>query len=121
MHDVVVRDLERFSRREPLTITWRRNDRPDDPPIPHTGERGSGTRRSRLVAVGLAVAVAVVIGLHVGLAGSIVASSRWTGMATNIVVALVVLKIILIVLARRRIGRGRARRAPGTKPAGAGS
>jgi hypothetical protein len=52
------------------------------------------------------VAVILVIALHLGLAGTIAADSRWTGIATNLVLALVVLKVAL--LARVGIRRRRA-------------
>jgi membrane protein YdbS with pleckstrin-like domain len=48
------------------------------------------------------VAVVLVIALHLGLVGTIVANSRWTGMATNVVLALIALKVVLVVLVRRR-------------------
>jgi membrane protein YdbS with pleckstrin-like domain len=50
----------------------------------------------------LVVAVLVVIALHLGLVGTIVANSRWTDMATNVVLALIALKVVLVALVRRR-------------------
>ena len=130
IRDVVSRDFERFSRRDPLTVTWHRSETADAEPLPKTSEAGPvpetsdagpvpetggaapphrrGRRRTHLQTILLALAVMVIIGLHVGLAGTVVADSVWAGMATNVVVALVVLKVALIVLARFGLRRRKA-------------
>jgi hypothetical protein len=69
-------------------------------------------RRFTVQIVLLALAVIVVVGLHLGLAGTAVAGSRWTGMATNLIVALILLKVVLIGVARHRIRRRRAAMTP---------
>ena len=128
IRDVVSRDFERFSRRDPLTVTWLRSETSDAEPLPETGtetgtetgaETGAATsphrrgrRRTNLQTILLALAVMVIIGLHVGLAGTVVADSVWAGMATNVVVALVVLKVALIVLARFGFRRRKATKTP---------
>jgi hypothetical protein len=106
IQDVVARDFERFSRRDPLTLTWHQPEHSDEEP--GTGEAKPPRRRGDLAVLGLAVAVVVIILLHLGLAGTIAANAPWTGMATNIVLALVALKIALIALARFRIRRRKA-------------
>ncbi|MEU6428517.1 DUF2218 domain-containing protein [Microbispora sp. NPDC046973] len=108
MRDIVTRDFERFSRREPVTVTWQRQETPDGP-VRHTGATTASPRRaisrSNLQTILVALAILLVIGLHVGVAGTVVAESRWTTAAVNIVVALIVLKIALITWARFRIRR----------------
>lgn len=106
IRDVITRDFERFSRRNPLTVTWHQPETPDAPPEREAGGMTSTHRRGalhgNLQTVLLVVAVLLVIALHLGLVGTIVANSRWTGMATNVVLALIALKVVLVVLVRRR-------------------
>lgn len=116
IRDVVTRDFARFSQRAPLTVTWQRSDEPGAATFRPVGAVTSPHRRGPLrgglqIAL-LALAVLLIIGLHVGLAGAAVADSRWTGIATNGIIALVVLKIVFTVLARRRIHRRRAANTP---------
>ncbi|MGI8333857.1 hypothetical protein ACRYCC_28235 [Actinomadura scrupuli] len=51
------------------------------------------------------MAVLLVVALHLGPAGTILADSQWSGLATNAVLAIVVLKVALIVLVRLGIRR----------------
>jgi hypothetical protein len=121
IRDVIDRDLQRFSRRDPITATWLRTETPDAAPFRHTGamthKPGQVFPRSHVQTILLALAVVLVIGLHIGLAGAVVAQSRWTGVAINVVVALVVLKIALIAWARFATRRRRATKTP-TTPSG---
>ncbi|KAB8185256.1 DUF2218 domain-containing protein [Microbispora catharanthi] len=114
IRDIVTRDFERFSRRDPLTVTWLRQETPGAL-FRHTGAVTSKSRRGLLRSgrqtVVLALAVALLIGLHVGVAGTVIAESRWTAAAVDIAVALIVLKIALITWARLRV---RHRKAAGT-------
>lgn len=115
IRDVISRDFERFSRRDQLTVTWQRHETPGAAPFRHTGGMTPKRRRgvpSNLQTILLTLAVVLVIGLHVGLAGTVAADSWWTGVAINIVVALVVLKIALVAWARFRIRRRRATKTP---------
>jgi hypothetical protein len=106
IRDVITRDFERFSRRNPLTVTWHQPETPDAPPEGEAGGMTSTHRRGALYGnlqtILLVVAVVLVIALHLGLVGTIVANSRWTGMATNVVLALIALKVVLVALVRRR-------------------
>ncbi|WP_169980809.1 DUF2218 domain-containing protein [Microbispora sp. H10836] len=115
IRDVVTRDLERFSRREPLTVTWQRQETPDAPVVP-TGATPAtprwGLSRPRLQTILLALAILLVIGLHVGVAGTVIAESRWTAAAGDIVIVLIVVKIALITLARLRLRRRKVARTP---------
>ncbi|MCW3845268.1 DUF2218 domain-containing protein [Micromonospora yasonensis] len=114
MRDLITRNLERFSRRNPLAITWQRLDPAGAAPVRPlarvTSKPWPGFPRSQTIL--LAVAAVVVIGLHVGLAGAVLAQSRWTGMAVNVVVALVVVKVALVALARIGFRRHRTRNMP---------
>jgi hypothetical protein len=117
IRDIIDRDFERFSRRDPLTVTWQRTDSPGAAPDAHTDEVTSlprhGFRRPRLQTILIAAGVVIVIGAHIGLAGTVVAQSRWTGVAGNVLVAIIVLKIALIAggrfaARRRRIAKNHA-------------
>jgi hypothetical protein len=116
IRDVITRDFERFSSRDPITVTWHRSEAPGAAPFRHTDamtpDLRRGFPRSHLHTILLTLAVVLVIGLHVGLAGAVAAESRWTGVAVNIVVALVALKIALVAWARFRIRRRRATKTP---------
>lgn len=118
IRDVVTRDFERFSRREPVTVTWQRQETPGVAPFRHTAAMTSkprrGFSRSNLQTILVApLAMLLVISLHIGVAGTVVAESRWTAAAVNIVVALLVLKIALITWARFRIRRRKGVRTSG--------
>ncbi|MGY0002405.1 DUF2218 domain-containing protein [Micromonospora sp. I033] len=116
IRDIITRDLERFSRRDPLAIAWQRLESTDAAARREAGSLPSGQRRpftrSRLQTAALALAVVLVVALHVGLAGSVVAQSRSTGLAANAVVALIALKIAMIAVARFKIRQRRATRRP---------
>ncbi|MFE9695132.1 DUF2218 domain-containing protein [Micromonospora sp. NPDC005806] len=116
IRDIITRDLERFSRRDPLAVAWQRVESPDAATLRDTVGVTAGQPRRfprpRLQNAFLALAVVLVIALHVGLAGSVVAESRWTGLAANVVVALVALKIALIAVARFKIRQRRASKRP---------
>lgn len=115
IRDIVTRDLERFSRREPLTITWQRQDTPDGPAV-RTGATPATPRRGlsgpRLQTILLVPAILLVIGLHVGMAGTVIAESRRTTAAADVVVVLIVVKIALITWARLRTRHRKAGRTP---------
>jgi hypothetical protein len=116
IRDVIDRDLERFSRRDPLTVTWQRSETPGAAPFPPTSavtpQPRRGLPRPHRQTILLALAVVLAIGLHVGLAGAVVAQSRWTGVAINVLAALVVLKITLIAWARFATRRRRTAETP---------
>jgi hypothetical protein len=108
IRDVVTRDFVRFSQRAPLTLTWQRSDDSGAVPSRPIGAVTSAHRpgrRAHLQIALLAMAVLLIIGLHVGLAGAAVADPRWTGIATDVMIALVLLKVIFIVRARLRVRR----------------
>jgi len=113
IRDIIDRDFERFTRRAPVTLSWQQPDTPGAAPFPPdrtvTTPPHRGRPRTHRQTMLLALAAVLVIALHIGLAGTAVAHSRWTGIAVNILAALLVLKIALLVyarLVRRRRGTG---------------
>ncbi|MFC5824162.1 DUF2218 domain-containing protein [Nonomuraea insulae] len=116
IRDLITRDFERFSRRDPVTMTWQQSETSDAAAFPETAAatpiRRRSFLRSNLKTILLGLAVVLIIGLHVGLAGTVVAESAWTGVAANVVIALVVLKVALIALARFGFLRRKAARTP---------
>src|SRR2546429_4334530 len=85
IRDVITRDFERFTRRDPVTVTWRRSETPGAAPFRRTGDLTPKPRRGfarpGFQTILLALAVVLVAGVHVGLAGVVVAQSRWTDIA----------------------------------------
>jgi len=110
IRDVIDRDLQRFSRRDPLAVTWRR---PEDPAAPG-GAPERRLRRRPLQVILLAAAAALAVAVHIGLIGTVAARSRWTGIALDVLAALIVLKIALIVGAH--VGARRRAAAAPTAP-----
>ncbi|WP_279340610.1 DUF2218 domain-containing protein [Sphaerisporangium perillae] len=114
IQDVITRDLDRFSRRAPLVVTWQTTEAASVmPPLEARGttlsrQGAPGWVRANLQTIVLVVAGALVLAVHLGLAGTILADSRWTGFAGNAVLAIVVLKVALIAVGRLRIHRRRA-------------
>lgn len=122
IQDIVTRDLERFGRRDGLTVSWpppRALDTdpgaPDAGAMPSPGAKASartGRRRALLVAVIAGVAIAA----HAALGTAVLANARWTGPAVDVVLAIVLVKSLLVAFggealrARIRAGaHGRAR------------
>lgn len=117
IRDIITRDLQRFSTRNPLTVTWQQAETPGTAPIPSaiavTPKRARALRRSRLQILLLALGMVLVIAIHVGLAGRVVADFRWTGIASNVLAAAIVVKLALIAWARHRSRRRKAANTPG--------
>jgi hypothetical protein len=111
IRDVITRDFARFSRRDPLIVTWRQPGTPEA--ARELSEPASKRGVERLPIIALAAALVLVVALHIGLVGAAMANSRWTGIATDIVLALIVLKIALVVLTRRGIRRHRTAKGSG--------
>jgi hypothetical protein len=111
IQEIITRDFQRFGRREHLTVDWHRPEahsgHTEQQPMP-TGK--SPTRRHRRRMIVLAVAGALAVAVHLGLGGVVLANSRWTSGAADIVLAIVVGKVLLIVLGRLTIRRNRAGR-----------
>lgn len=109
IQDVVTRDVDRFSRRDPLTVTWQRPEAPSvtaeraasrgtpSPARPLPGRRGPLSPRTIVLAVAVALAVAV----HLGLGATALTNSRWTLGAAAVVLAIVAVKVVLIAVGVR--------------------
>src|SRR5439155_6528243 len=97
MQDLITRNLTRFSRRDPLTVTWHRPETP--------GETGNATRtpagpatthRRRHRTILLVAAGALAIAAHVALGGAVLAAPSWTGWAADAVLVVIVVKVAVI-------------------------
>jgi hypothetical protein len=114
IRDIVTRDLQRFSSRAPLTVTWQPSHTAgsvtDSATAAVTSRRS--VRRPTLHTVLLALAAILVVGVHVGLVGTLAANSAWTGIAGNLVVAAIAVKLALIGWARYRTRRRTAAKIP---------
>ena len=121
IRDVITRDFARFTRRDPVTVTWQLSEAPGAAPFRPTDaltpKPRRGFRRPHLQTILLTLAAVLVIAVHIGLAGAVVAQSRWTDIAANVVAALVVVKIAVIVWIRLRIRSRKATETP-TAPNG---
>lgn len=117
IQDLLTADLERFGRRDGLQVTWERVESP----VAQTDDAAASTgrvpvRRKRGTTILLIVAAALAVAAHVVLGGAALASWRWTSVAADILLAVVVLKIVGAAwLARRRF---RGHRTPHAFPIG---
>jgi hypothetical protein len=115
IQDILTADLERFGRRDGLKVTWQ------GPSAADGADRGEGavSRRSRGTTVALVVAVALAVTAHVAFGGAALATWRWTSVAADVLLALVILKIVVVaLLARKRFrthGSGLAAHFPRRK------
>lgn len=93
LQGLVAGHIERFGRREGLTVAWQGAANTGTPP-----EAGTAVRRSRrpLPALALVAAVALVLALHLGIGGAVLSNWRWTGWAAVGVLALVLLKVVVL-------------------------
>lgn len=111
LQDLVAAHLARFSRRDPLTVSWQRFEAPAVPadesahtaPGPAAAPSGRHGRRTGIAAAGAVVAV---VAVHLGLGGAVLADMRWTGWAVGLVVTAVLVKVCVVgTLALRRSRR----------------
>lgn len=80
LQDIITRDIERFGRREQLTLAWGRTDQPELAAAkvnPSASATGHPLRAPVLTAAGLGVVLVLV--LHVGLGSAVVAGWGWLG------------------------------------------
>jgi hypothetical protein len=103
LQDGITRRLETIGRRDHLTVHWHRSDpAADHPPSRHgipTAPAGTTpARRPRRLGRTLALTAVTVLAIlvHVGLLGGTLASSAWANWGTNIILALVLAKIIIV-------------------------
>lgn len=121
IQQIVTRDLERFGRRDQVTITWPPLDT-SDTNTPATDRRAASasvakTGRSRVAIVMLVALAALAIAIHLGLTASILTSPRWADLSIGVIAAIVAAKILLAAFGGRAIHRirshGGARRSRG--------
>ena len=97
MQDILTADLERFGRRDGLKVSWH---------LDGVAQEAGVAPRRRGTTIALVAAATLAIAAHVVFGGAALAAWRWTSVAADILLALVVLKIVVVALfARRRFGR----------------
>ena len=99
----VAHRLETIGRRESLRVDWQR------PGVPEPTTR---KRRGRVTTIALVAGGVLIVAVHLGLGGTALATSAWTAWATNIFLAVVLLKV-LIVAGHVALGRVVLRRVSG--------
>src|SRR4051812_33030844 len=95
-------DLERFGRRDGLKVSWQGDSAADDAGHEKTGR----VRRSRATTVALVVAAALAIAAHAVVGTAALTAWRWTSVAADVLLAVVILKIVVVALFARRRWRG---------------
>ncbi|WP_369254978.1 DUF2218 domain-containing protein [Streptomyces sp. R35] len=119
LQDLVTGHVERFGRREELTVAWEEPEAAMEPADDNAAgaapaTRGEVVRRGRRARTAALVAVGVLaVAVHLGLGGVLLANWRWTGWAVGVVLAVVLLKVTVLtglgrfVVRRNRISRAR--------------
>lgn len=103
IQDVLIRDLERFSRRDPLTIAWSPSRTGSGSPggsrpTPSGGDGGTRRRRpgaAALTAVGAVVVVGIAVAAHLGVFAAVLTAPAWLGVG-GVAVALLAVKLALV-------------------------
>jgi hypothetical protein len=98
MQGLITGNLTRFSRRDPLTVTWNQLDETDGTPADEHAPPATGQPRRRHRTIVLVVIAALAIAAHLVLGGAVLAAPQWTGLATDVILAVVVIKIAIIGL-----------------------
>ena len=104
IQQIITRDIERFGRREHLSVAWRRLDPPADPATAPPPLRTSHTRPARRALAGTGLlAVVALVGVHLGLGSAAAAWLGWTavGGLSLAVIALVGVHVAVPVAAIR--------------------
>jgi hypothetical protein len=104
LQDLATAHINRFSRRDPLSVDWRRSEepavRPDETARTPSGPGGEApaARPWHRRWPGIAAVGAVVVGVtvHLGLGGAVLADTRWTGWAIGFVVAAILVKVAVV-------------------------
>lgn len=125
LQEMITRNLTRFSRREPLTVTWHRLDAPtaaaheeDTMPTPTEATTAPRTRRRTIILAGAGV---LAVAGHVVLSATVLAAPPWASWTADAVLAIVVVKTVLIGLGYRTHHRHKARtRQPAAEPGATG-
>lgn len=101
---MVAGDLERFGRRDGLTVNWP----PPDATTAPDADAPNDTRTvpavlGRRSAILLALLIAALLAIHLGLGGAILAHTGWAGLSTGVIIAVVFAKLLLVAMGRRAI------------------
>lgn len=117
LRDIVTRDLERFGRREGLTVSWQQPRPSDiDPDEQEGGAMPSlattPTRSGRRPALLVAVLIGAAIAAHVILGTAVLANARWVNLSVDVVLAIALVKSLLIAFGGRAL---RARMKAGAR------
>jgi len=103
LQDLVSTHIARFSRRDPLRVTWEPSDATADAPAKTAPPRQRHSGRTRFVVIGVAV---VAVALHLALGGTVLAHTPWTGWVVGFLVTVLAVKAALVGgLALHRHGR----------------
>jgi hypothetical protein len=103
IQDIITRDLERFGRREQLTITWQ-SAQPSTV-APATSAPAQADRANRRTPILLAVLIVAAIAVHLGLGGAMLADSRWASVSIDVILLIVIVKILMVAVGRRLLHR----------------
>jgi hypothetical protein len=97
---IIGRNLERYARREGITMRWRSTDSmvaPDAPAEPTSPPGKFGAQRSWLTLAAVAMAVVLAAALHLGFGGAVLATVTWPRSALALIVVAVVVKTALVL------------------------
>ncbi|MFC7260048.1 DUF2218 domain-containing protein [Streptomyces lutosisoli] len=114
LQDLVAGHVERFGRREELTVAWEEAEAAMEPADDNAvgaapATRGEVVRRRRRARTAALVAVGVLaVAVHLGLGRVLLANWRWTGWTVGVVLAVVLVKVtVLTGLGRFALRRDR--------------
>jgi hypothetical protein len=104
LQGILTADLERFGKRDGLEVSWLGGAAVQ---LGDPNQAGGVFRRSPGMTIALVMAVALAVVAHVVFGAAALSAWRWTGVAADILLALIVLKIVAAaLLAKRRFGHG---------------
>lgn len=104
---IIGRNLDRYGRREGVTVTWQRLDTTavqELPGLPDVSAAGKpAVHRVRRGVVAVTAAVVLVVAVHLGL-GAAVLTTAWSKVAVGLILVLVALKaaVVAVGIAVRR-------------------
>lgn len=117
LQDLLATHLDRFGRRDRLTVDWQRTDDSEPRPGEHSRTPAPHTpaRRTHLVWAGIALLVAAVLAAHAGLVEAVLSAfssgPRGSGWVVAGILLVVLVKVTALTALGRRIHR-RHRRPP---------
>lgn len=103
VQDIVTGHLDRFSRRDPLTVSWQPPGARTAPPHDATRttpapDRKTPSRRGHGSTIVLIMAGILAVAGHLGLGGAVLANLQWTSWVVDIILAVVLVKVIALGL-----------------------